>query len=125
MWRNLNKVKAIMVFLNQTSKDSWLIAFRLIIMQFELYMIAEIQASWWLIENELALWEKEVFCDLPCNSNFWVASDTCNSPYLYVANVIKQVTRVTTHHIYGATHYNSITTLSQFLFNYDVTPLWL
>jgi hypothetical protein len=83
-----------MVFLNQTSKDSWLTTFRPIRMQFELYMIAEIQASWWLIKNELALWEQEVFCDLPCNSNFWVASDTCNSPYLYNANVIRQVTKL-------------------------------
>jgi hypothetical protein len=48
--------------------------------------------------------------------NFWVASDTCNSLYLYVVNVIEQVVRVAkviTHHIYGATHYNSIITLLQ------------
>ncbi len=68
--------------------------------------------------------------------NFWVASDICNSEYLYVVNAIGQVARVArvaihciygaTHHIYGATHYNSITTLlQQLLFNYYATPIWL
>jgi hypothetical protein len=61
--------------------------------------------------------------------NFWIASDTCNSPYLYVVSAIEQVAKVAkvvTHHICDATHYNSITTLSQqLLFNYYATPLWL
>jgi hypothetical protein len=45
----------------------------------------------------------------------------CNSPCLYIVNVIGQVARVAkviTCRIYGAIHYNSITTLSQLLFNY-------
>ncbi len=61
--------------------------------------------------------------------NFWITSDTCNSPYLYAMSAIGQVaraTRVTTHCIYGAIHYNLITTLlQQFLFNFYATPLWL
>jgi len=43
--------------------------------------------------------------------NFWVASDTCNSLYLYVMSAIGQVTRVAriaTHRIYSATHYNFV-----------------
>jgi len=47
--------------------------------------------------------------------NFWVALDTCNSPYLYVVSAIGQVAgvaKVATHHIYDATHYNSMTILS-------------
>jgi putative flippase GtrA len=56
--------------------------------------------------------------------NFSVAFNICNSPYLYVVNVIGQVARVAIHYIYDATHYNSITTLSQqLLFNYYATPL--
>jgi hypothetical protein len=58
--------------------------------------------------------------------NFWVAFDTCNSPYLYVVSAIGQVVRVIIHHIYGAVYYNSIPTLLQQLsFNYYATPLWL
>jgi hypothetical protein len=59
--------------------------------------------------------KKEVFCNWPCNS-----------PCLSTVNVIGQVARVarvTIRSIYGAIHYNSITTLSQqLLFNY-ATPL--
>jgi hypothetical protein len=62
----------------------------------------------------------------PTFSNFWVASNNYNSPYLYVVSVIQQVARVAIHYIYSATHYNLITTLSQqFIFNYYATPLWL
>jgi len=44
--------------------------------------------------------------------------------YLYAVSAIGQVARVATHRIYGATHYNSITTLlQQLLFNYYATPL--
>jgi hypothetical protein len=50
--------------------------------------------------------------------------DTCNSLYLYVVSVIRQVAKVATHHIYGATHYNLIITLSQqLLVNCHGTPL--
>jgi hypothetical protein len=47
-----------------------------------------------------ALWEKMVFCNWPCNSQ-----------YLYDVSVIGQVgwsARVAIHHIYNATHCNSI-----------------
>jgi hypothetical protein len=43
---------------------------------------------------------------------FLIALDICNSPYLYIMSAIGQVVRLVTHHIYGATHYNSIATLS-------------
>ncbi len=73
--------------------------------------------------------KKTVILKLVLQFNFWVALDTCNSPYLYALNVIKQVARiarVATHHIYSAIHYNSITMLlQQFLFNYYAIPLWL
>jgi hypothetical protein len=56
--------------------------------------------------------------------NLWVTLDTCNSLYLYVVSVNKQVSWVAIHHIYNATHYNSIAVLSkQFIFNYYATPL--
>jgi len=59
--------------------------------------------------------------------NFWVALDICNSSYLHVVSVIKQVariTRVATHHIYGATHYNFVvTTFFQLLCNSPVTKI--
>jgi hypothetical protein len=42
-----------------------------------------------------------------------IASNICNSPYLYIVNAIRQVVKVAIHSIYGATHYNSIATLSQ------------
>jgi hypothetical protein len=41
------------------------------------------------------------------------ALDICNSPYLYVVSVIRQVAKVATQCIYGAIHYNSIITSSQ------------
>jgi len=47
--------------------------------------------------------------------------------YLYIVSVIGQiakVARIATCRIYGATHYNSITTLSQqLIFNYYAIPL--
>jgi hypothetical protein len=53
-----------------------------------------------------------------------VASNICNSPYLYIMNAIGQVVRVAIHHIYGAIHYNSIATLlQQLIFNYYAIPL--
>jgi len=57
------------------------------------------------------MWERGVL-ELAFQLNFWVASDTCNSLYLYVMSAIGQVARVATHRIYDATHYNSIATLS-------------
>jgi len=72
-----------------------------------------------------SLWKKGVL-QLALQFNFWVESDICNSLYLYAVSAIGQVARVATHRIYGATHYNSITTLlQQLLFNYYATPLWL
>jgi hypothetical protein len=48
--------------------------------------------------------------------NFLVAKDICNSLYLYIVSANEQVA---THHIYGATHCNSIATLSkQLTFKY-------
>jgi hypothetical protein len=44
-----------MVFPIQISKDSWPIVLRPIKMQFELFMMVEIQMSQWLTKNELAL----------------------------------------------------------------------
>ncbi len=71
--------------------------------------------------------KKKGVLQLALQLNFLIALDTCNLPYLYAMNVIGQVARVakvTTHHIYDAIHYNSITTLSQqFIFNYYATPL--
>jgi hypothetical protein len=54
------------------------------------------------------------------------ALDTCNFSYLYDVSVIRQVARVATHYIYGAIHYNSITSLlQQLFFNYYAIPLCL
>jgi hypothetical protein len=73
--------------------------------------------------TQLSLWKKRGVLQLDFQLNFWVTLDTFNSSYLYTMSVIEQVARVATHHIYGAIHYNSITTLSQQLFfNYYVTP---
>ncbi len=71
-------------------------------------------------------YEKKGVLQLTLQLNFLVASNTCNSPCLYVVNVIRQitiVTRVTTHHIYGATHYNSSTTHFQLLCNSPMTTI--
>jgi len=62
--------------------------------------------------------------------NFWVASNTCNSLYLYDVNAMRQVARVAIiaiHHIYGATHTiqlqlccnNSFSTIMQLFYDYN------
>ncbi len=64
--------------------------------------------------------KKKGVLQLALQLNFWVASNTCNSPYLYIMSVIEQVVtiaKVAIHHIYDAIHYNSITTLSQQFFS--------
>jgi hypothetical protein len=77
-----------------------------------------------MIELE-SLWEKRCFA-IVLQFNFWVTMTTRNPPYFYIANVIKQVAIVATHHICGAIHCNSIATLSkQLIFNYYATPLQL
>jgi len=68
---------------------------------------------------------KKGVLQLALQLTFWVASDTCNSPYLYVMNVIRQVAKVTRIEltILWCNSYNSITTLlQQLIFNYYVTP---
>jgi len=42
----------------QTSKDSWPTTLRPIGMQFELFMVTNIQANQWLTENELVFFTK-------------------------------------------------------------------
>jgi hypothetical protein len=96
----------------------------------------------WVFFEKHYVWFPKILCLISINImrkkgvlqlalqlNFWIALDTWNSTYLYAMTVIKQVTkvaRVAIHRIYNATHYNSITTLSQqFFFNYYATPLWL
>jgi hypothetical protein len=74
--------------------------------------------------------EKKGVLQLALQLNFSLTLNTCNSSYLYVISVIRQVakvTRIAIHCIYGATHYNSLqpiaTLLQQRLFNYYATPL--
>jgi hypothetical protein len=75
-----------------------------------------------------SLWKKCVL-QLTLQLNFWIAMTTCNAPYFYVVDAMKQiawVAKVVIHYIYNATHYNSITILlKQFIFNYYVSPLQL
>ncbi len=63
----------------------------------------------------MALWEKtKIKLQLALQFNFWIASDTCNSLFLYAVNVNGQVTWI----VYDATHCNSIITLlKQLIFN--------
>jgi len=44
-----------MVFPIQTSRDSWLIMLKPIVMKFELSMVIEIEVKQWFIKNELVL----------------------------------------------------------------------
>ncbi len=69
-------------------------------------------------------YEKTSVLQLPLQlnfCNFWIASDICNSLYLYVVSAIGQVA---THYMYGATHYNLITTIFfQLLCNSPMTTI--
>jgi hypothetical protein len=65
---------------------------------------------------------KKGILQLALQLNFWVALNTCNSPYVYIVNAIGQVAKVAIHRIYGAIHYNFVATT---FFNYYAIPLWL
>ncbi len=72
-------------------------------------------------------YEKKGVLQLALQLNFWVASNTCNSLYLYVVNAIGQVARVAsiaTHRIYDATQLqlccnNSFSTTMQLPYDYN------
>jgi hypothetical protein len=71
--------------------------------------------------------KKTIVLQLALQFNFWVALDNCNSPYLYIVSVIKQVAIVATvviHRIYSATHYNFVTTTPfQLLCNFPMITI--
>jgi hypothetical protein len=71
--------------------------------------------------------KKKIVLQLALQFNFWVASDNCNSPYLYIVSVIEQVAivaRVVIHRIYNATHYNFVTTIPfQLLCNFPMITI--